>query len=73
MGLKNLTFFEQMRLYSRLFDCHVLGHPPCYKSGSPIKIISRAGFYSLGFFNALSTVIQSSWNNGQIYSQQDSD
>jgi GT2 family glycosyltransferase len=72
MGLKNLTFFEQVCLYSRLFDCHVLGHPPCYKSGSPIKIISRAVFYSVGFLNALGTVIKSNWNNGQIYSQQDS-
>lgn len=72
MALKNLTFFEQIRLYSRLFDCHVLGHPPCYKSGSPIKIISRAVFYGVGFLNALGTVIKSKWNNGQIYSQQDS-
>ncbi|AFZ19395.1 hormogonium polysaccharide biosynthesis glycosyltransferase HpsN [Allocoleopsis franciscana] len=71
MALKNLTPFEQLRLYSRLFDCHVLGHPPCYKSSSPIKIISRGAFYSLGFLNALCTLIQSSWNRGQIYTQSD--
>jgi glycosyltransferase involved in cell wall biosynthesis len=71
MGLKNLTVREQLRLYSRLFDCHVLGHPPCYKSGSPIKIISRAGFYILGFLNAQATLIQSIWNTGQVYTQQD--
>jgi len=71
MGLKNLTPLEQLRLYGRLFDCHVLGHPPCNKSGSPIKILSRAGFYSLGFLDALNTVIKSSWDAGQIYTQLD--
>lgn len=72
MALKNLTFVEQLTFYHRLFDCHVLGNPPCYKSGSPLKIISRAGFYSLGFLNALITVIKSIFNDGQMYSQQDS-
>ena len=71
MGLKNLTPNQQLRLYAKLFDCHVLGHPPCNKSGSPIKIISRAGFYSVGFLDALGTVIKSSWDAGQIYTQMD--
>ncbi|XWK86667.1 MAG: hormogonium polysaccharide biosynthesis glycosyltransferase HpsN [Phormidium sp.] len=71
MGMKNLTIDQQLRLFYRLFDCHVLGRPPCHKSGSPLKIITRAGFYSLGFFKALGTVIQSSWDNGQIYTKQD--
>ncbi|MFB2896796.1 hormogonium polysaccharide biosynthesis glycosyltransferase HpsN [Aerosakkonemataceae cyanobacterium BLCC-F50] len=71
MGMKNLTIDQQLRLFYRLFDCHVLGRPPCHKSGSPLKIITRAGFYSLGFFKALGTVIQSSWNNGQVYTKQD--
>jgi hypothetical protein len=71
MGLKNLTLNQQLRLYAKLFDCHVLGHPPCYKSGSPIKIISRACFYSLGFLYALVTLIKSRWDTGQIYTQQD--
>jgi len=71
MGLKNLTIYQQIRLFIRLFDCQVLGHPPCNKSGSILKTISRAGFYSLGFFNALGTTIQSIWNDGQIYSQMD--
>ena len=60
-----------MRFYARLFDCHVLGRPPCHKSGSPIKILTRGVFYSLGILNALGTVIQSLWNNGQVYTQQD--
>ncbi|MEB3179837.1 MAG: hormogonium polysaccharide biosynthesis glycosyltransferase HpsN [Nostocaceae cyanobacterium] len=71
MGLKNLTISQAFRLFARLFDCHVLGHPPCYKSGSPIKILTRAVFYILGFFKALGTVIQSVWNDGQIYSRLD--
>ncbi|MFB2939126.1 hormogonium polysaccharide biosynthesis glycosyltransferase HpsN [Aerosakkonemataceae cyanobacterium BLCC-F154] len=71
MGMKNLTIDQQLRLFYRLFDCHVLGRPPCHKSGSALKIITRAGFYSLGFFKALGTVIQSTWNKGQIYTKQD--
>ncbi len=71
MGLKNLTAIQALSLYARLFDCHVLGHPPCYKSGSPIKVVTRGIFYILGFFYALSTVIQSVWDDGQIYTQLD--
>lgn len=71
MGLKNLTFQQQLRFYGKLFDCHVLGHPPCYKSGSFFKIFSRGIFYSLGFLNALTTVLKSLWDDGQIYSQQE--
>ncbi|AFZ25313.1 putative glycosyltransferase [Cylindrospermum stagnale PCC 7417] len=71
MGLKNLTATQALRLYARLFDCHVLGHPPCYKSGSPIKIVTRGIFYILGFLKALGTVIQSIWNDGQVYSKLD--
>ncbi|HLO84751.1 MAG TPA: hormogonium polysaccharide biosynthesis glycosyltransferase HpsN [Nostocaceae cyanobacterium] len=68
MGLKNLTFSQALQLYFRLFDCHVLGNPPCYKSGSPIKIFTRALFYIVGFLTALATILQSLWHDGQIYS-----
>ncbi|MDF5718639.1 MAG: hormogonium polysaccharide biosynthesis glycosyltransferase HpsN [Rhizonema sp. NSF051] len=71
MGLKNLTVTQALRLYTRLFDCHVLGRPPCHKSGSPIKIVTRGFFYTLGFFKALGSVIQSRWNDGQIYTRLD--
>ncbi|MDB9374939.1 hormogonium polysaccharide biosynthesis glycosyltransferase HpsN [Nodularia sphaerocarpa] len=71
MGLKNLNAIQALRLYAALFDCHVLGHPPCNKSGSPIKILTRGIFYTLGFFKALGTVIQSTWNDGQTYSHLD--
>lgn len=71
LGLKNLTFTQALRLYGRLFDCHVLGNPPCYKSGSPIKVVTRAIFYGLGFCKAVGTMIQALWNDGQIYTRLD--
>ncbi len=71
MGLKNLTIFQCLRFFAKLFDCHVLGNPPCYKTRSPIKIITRFAFYILGFISAINTTIQSLWNDGQIYTNQD--
>lgn len=71
LGLKNLTFFQCVRFFARLFDCHVLGHPPCNKSGSPLKMLVRGFFYTLGFFNALGTLVTSLWHDGQIYTKQD--
>ncbi|MDX2099947.1 MAG: hormogonium polysaccharide biosynthesis glycosyltransferase HpsN [Leptolyngbyaceae cyanobacterium bins.59] len=71
MGLKNLTPLQALRLFARLFDCHVLGNPPCYKSGSPIKVLTRAGFYTLGFLKAIGTQIKGIWDSGQIYTRQD--
>jgi GT2 family glycosyltransferase len=73
MALKNLTLGQQLRLYAKLFDCHVLGNPPCNKGGSPIKIVSRGLFYSLGFLDALSTLVKSLWQDGQIYTRQDAE
>ncbi|HEY9692898.1 MAG TPA: hormogonium polysaccharide biosynthesis glycosyltransferase HpsN [Oculatellaceae cyanobacterium] len=71
MAFKNLTTFEQFRLCWRLFDCQVLGHPPCNKSGSPLKTVVRASFYIIGFIRAIATVIQSVWDDAQIYSELD--
>jgi len=71
MGMKNLTSWQALRLFARLFDCHVLGHPPCNKSSSPLKVISRACFYLLGWGAALNTWLQSRWSNGQIYTHRD--
>lgn len=71
MGLKNLTAGQCLRFFAKLFDCHVLGHPPCYKSGSPIKILVRGIAYKLGFFKTLGTLVRSLWDDGQIYSRQD--
>ncbi|MBW4680162.1 MAG: hormogonium polysaccharide biosynthesis glycosyltransferase HpsN [Microcoleus vaginatus WJT46-NPBG5] len=72
MGFKNLTPSQCLKFFARLFDCQVLGHPPCNKSGSLIKTLGRAGFYTLGFLKAFATVVQSAWDDGQIYSRQDS-
>ncbi|MBE7380032.1 MAG: glycosyltransferase family 2 protein [Leptolyngbya sp. SIO1E4] len=58
MGLKNLTPGQAVRLFIRLFDCHVLGNPPCNKSGSPIKVVTRFGFYCLGFLDAVGTLVK---------------
>lgn len=71
LGLHNLTPGQCLRFFSKLFDCHVLGHPPCNKSGSPVKILVRFAFYKLGLLKALKTWIQSLWDDGQVYSRQD--
>ena len=71
MGFKSLTLTQQLRFFARLFDCQVLGNPPCNKSGSPLKTFVRTGFYSLGFVKAVGTMLQSIWDDGQIYSRQD--
>jgi glycosyltransferase involved in cell wall biosynthesis len=71
MALKNLTPSQQLRLYQKLFDCHVLGNPPCNKSGSLVKIFSRGVFYGIGFLSALKTQIKSAWNDGQTYTKRD--
>ena len=68
LGLKNLSFSQQLRFFSKLFDCHVLGHPPCYKSGSPLKVVSRGVFYLLGFIQAVFTRVKTIWDDGQSYS-----
>lgn len=69
MALKNLTLGQQLRLYIKLFDCHVLGNPPCYKSGSPLKVASRVVFYLLGLFDALKTQGVGLWDDGQVYTR----
>jgi glycosyltransferase involved in cell wall biosynthesis len=69
MALKNLTCGQQLRLYAKLFDCHVLGNPPCNKSGSPLKILTRGIFYFMGLFDALKTIIVGLWDSGQIYTR----
>ena len=66
MALKNLNFSQQLRLYAKLFDCHVLGNPPCNKGGSPIKVFSRGIFYCLGFLDAVKTMVKSTASNGQF-------
>jgi len=71
MGFKNLTPPQALRFFTKLFDCHVLGHPPCYKSGSPVKVLTRGSFYVLGSLSALYSQFRALWNDGQRYSHQD--
>lgn len=72
MGLKNLTLGQNLRFFSKLFDCHVLGHPPCNKCGAPIKVATRLLFYVIGFLQAAYSLLQTLWDRGQHYSQMDS-
>ncbi|MCL2939707.1 MAG: hormogonium polysaccharide biosynthesis glycosyltransferase HpsN [Trichodesmium sp. MAG_R02] len=59
MAFNNLNFSESLRFFTRLFDCHVLGNPPCNKSRFLPKIFIRGVFYILGFISALLTIFQS--------------
>ena len=67
MALKSLTPGQLMRLTASLFDCHVLGHPPCNKSGSPIKVVTRFIFFVLGFLKACLTLLNPAGRNGRVY------
>lgn len=71
MGFKNLTLLQNLRFFAKLFDCHVLGHPPCNKSGSLLKIIPRFCFYLIGFLSAVTTILRSLNDDGQIYTRLD--
>lgn len=67
LGLKNLTPGQNLRLFGRLFDCHVLGHPPCNKDPNPAKVVSRGVFYGLGLGYALLTLITTLGKGGRLY------
>lgn len=71
MAFKNLTPIQCLRFFAKLFDCHVLGHPPCNKSTSLKKTLVRGTFYGLGALKAGLTVLKSVWDKGQVYSRQD--
>ncbi|HEY9737159.1 MAG TPA: hormogonium polysaccharide biosynthesis glycosyltransferase HpsN [Trichocoleus sp.] len=70
MALKNLTPLQVLRLGARLFDCHVLGNPPCYKDRSLTKIFSRSLFYLLGLLYACFTLVKTVGKRGRIYGTQ---
>lgn len=69
MAVKNLTLPQLLRFSYRLFDCHILGHPPCNKSTSPLKIVTRFGFYSFGFFKACFTLLDPFTKGSRRFSQ----
>lgn len=57
LGLKNLTAVQCLRFFAKLFDCHVLGNPPCNKGGHPLKVMIRLFFYLLGLLAAMGTAL----------------
>jgi glycosyltransferase involved in cell wall biosynthesis len=67
MGLKNLTLLEVVRLGVRLFDCHVLGNPPCNKDRNLGKVVIRGVFYLLGFGYACLTLLTTLGRQGRLY------
>ncbi|MGG6238607.1 hormogonium polysaccharide biosynthesis glycosyltransferase HpsN [Nodosilinea sp. AN01ver1] len=67
LALKNLTLGQNLRLYARLFDCHVLGHPPCNKDGHPLKVLSRGIFFGLGWLYTVYTLLTTLGQHGRIY------
>lgn len=69
MALKNLKPLEVVRLGGRLFDCHVLGNPPCYKDSDPKKVFTRGIFYILGFGYACLTLVTTLGRKGRLYSE----
>ncbi|MEY3300318.1 MAG: hypothetical protein RLZZ597_3578, partial [Cyanobacteriota bacterium] len=69
LGLKNLTLGENLRLFGRLFDCHVLGHPPCNKDPNLLKVVSRGIFYGLGLAYAVYTLVTTAGRKGRLYPQ----
>lgn len=71
LALKNLTLRQYLTFGAKLFDCHVLGHPPCCKSQSMLKTAVRLCFYGLGGLSAIATWLSSLWTDGQHYSRHD--
>ena len=71
LGLKNLTLSQALHLFARLFDCHVLGNPPCYKERTLKKILTRGVFYGLGFVYACYTLITTLGKHGRLYPKPD--
>ncbi|HIK42875.1 hormogonium polysaccharide biosynthesis glycosyltransferase HpsN [Thermoleptolyngbya sp. M55_K2018_002] len=57
LGFKNLTPAQCLRFFAKLFDCHVLGNPPCNKGGHLLKVMTRLFFYLLGLLAAMGTAL----------------
>jgi GT2 family glycosyltransferase len=66
LGLKNLTPGQNLRLFGRLFDCHVLGHAPCNKDPNPLKVLFRGVFYLWGLAYAVYTLIATAGCKGRL-------
>ncbi|MFH7242378.1 MAG: hormogonium polysaccharide biosynthesis glycosyltransferase HpsN [Spirulina sp.] len=66
LGLKNLTPGQNLRLFGRLFDCHVLGHAPCNKDPNPLKVLFRGIFYLWGLAYVFYTLITTAGRKGRL-------
>lgn len=66
LGLKNLTPGQNLHLFGRLFDCHVLGHAPCNKDPNPLKVLFRGVFYLWGLAYAVYTLITTAGRKGRL-------
>lgn len=66
LGLKNLTAAQSLRFFAKLFDCHVLGNPPCNKAGHPLKVLTRLAFYLLGLLAAVRTALLAKFLEGSL-------
>ena len=72
LAFKNLTWPQTWHTFSSLFRCQVLPNTfPYYKRGGLHRILLRTGFYGLGLFWAIATVLQSPWQDGLHHNRPD--
>jgi GT2 family glycosyltransferase len=67
LGMKNLTLGQNLRLCVKLFDCHVLGHPPCHKDPNLRKVAVRGFFYLWGWLYACYTLATTVGKRGRLF------
>jgi GT2 family glycosyltransferase len=67
LGMKNLTLGQNLRLFGKLFDCHVLGHPPCNKDPNPRKVLVRGFFYLWGWLYTCYTLLTTLGKQGRLF------
>lgn len=67
LGLKHLTPGQNLRLWGRLFDCHVLGHAPCHKDPHPHKVLTRGFFFLWSFLYVGYTLVTTLGKSGRLY------
>ena len=69
MGIKNLTPGQNLRLLGRLFDCHVLGRPPCNKDPNALKVCLRGFFFGCSVLYLGYTLVTSPGKGGLLHSR----
>lgn len=71
MGFKNLTPTQFAQFSLGVFQDQVLGRLSSRKSRSLPKVMARVGSYGLGFLSTLGSLMETGWNDGQIYTRRD--